>query len=144
MPAFQTREAGVGAWWVWLRTRANRRQEPWGYAPDAQVSLAMLAEDICGCAPAADGKIPASLAYYRSGYTAWAAYYFDREVGLDEGFSLADQDALWNLGRTMFSHEAGRDIQNTHLTPAQFALGIRLGEAHVQGQRVDLADYLAQ
>ena len=144
VPAFQTKEAGVGAWWVWLRTRANRRQEPWGYAADASVSLAMLAEDICGCRIGADGNIPASLNYYRSGYASWGSYYFDREVGLDERFSLTDRQALWNLARTMFSHEAGRDILNLHLTEAQFLLGVKLGEAHVAGQRVNIADFIAR
>ena len=143
IPAFATREAGVAAWWTWMRSRTNRRQEPWGYQPSDSVSLAMLAEDICGCAATPGAPPPASLQAYRTGYAKYAQVFFGRDVGLDEMHRLADLDALWTIARVMYSHEAGRPIAPGDLTRDQFLMGVALGEYHVSGRKVDLTDFIA-
>lgn len=144
IPAFATREAGVAAWWTWLRTRTNRRGGDWGYKETDSVSLAMLAEDICGCPVKNGAPAPASLRNYRTGYAKYARRFFGREVSLDEKHRLADLDALWAIAQTMYSHEAGRPIEPTHLTRDQFLMGVALGEYHVNGRKVDISDFIAE
>lgn len=145
IPAFATREAGVAAWWTWLRTRTNRRGGgDWGYKETDSVSLAMLSEDICGCAAKPGQALPASLRNYRAGYAKYARQFFGREVDMDEKHRLADLDALWAIARTMYSHEAGRPIGPEHLTRDQFLMGVALGEYHVNGRKVDITDFIAE
>lgn len=143
IPAFATREAGVAAWWTWMRTRTNRRQADWGYKETDSVSLAMLAEDICGCASTPGAPLPASLKNYRAGYAKHAQHAFGRDVPLDEMHKLSDLSALWALAQVMFSHEAGRAIEPQHLTRDQFLMGVALGEYHVNNRKVDLRDFIA-
>jgi len=144
IPAFATREAGVAAWWTWIRTRTNRRQAKWGYEPSDTVSLAMLSEDICGCTATPGTALPASLINYRTGYAKYARQFFGREVALDEMHKLSDLDTLWDLAQVMYSHEAGRPIAPQHLTRDQFLMGVALGEYHVNGRAVDLTDFIAE
>ena len=143
IPAFATREAGVAAWWTWIRTRTNRRQPKWGYEPTDEVSFAMLTEDICGCQATPGAPLPASLKIYRTGYAKYARQFFGREVSMEERFRLADLDALWNIARVMYSHEAGQPITDMHLTKDQFLMGVALGEYHVNDRKVDITDFIA-
>lgn len=143
IPAFKTKEAGVGAWWYWMRKRTNRTAPTWGYAPDAKVSLAMLSEDICGCRIFADGQIPRGLKNYRDGYPKFAKFFWGRAVSLEELLDLSDPEDRWAIAQTMFSHEAGRPIDDSNLTRAQFEVGISLAEDHIDGLSIDLKDYFA-
>lgn len=143
IPAFQSKEAGIAAWWYWVRKRTNRDKNPWGYAKDAKVSFAMLGQDICGCRIGDDGAIPKSLSVYFAGYTRHAQTFFGRSVKLDELHDLSDPKVRWAIARTMFSHEAGRAVSDENISLEEFLIGIQLAEDHIDGVKIDLNDYLA-
>lgn len=99
IPGFDNKVSGAGIWWYWLRKRAGFRLED-------KPSFRKIAKLYAGID---DDSAPA-VVNYAGAYQAHSIHYFGRRVGVDEPLPLADADTRWHLAKTMFHHEAGRDV----------------------------------
>ncbi|MBQ0822678.1 M23 family metallopeptidase [Microvirga sp. HBU67558] len=103
IPAFASPEAGVGLWWYWIVQRA-------GFGAAGTVSFEKIAVKYSGASSPSEPVV----AKYAGNYSGTAekpglsSLYFGRFVNRAEDLNLADAEVRWNIARTIFHYEAGR------------------------------------
>lgn len=118
----RTAEAGVGLWYYWVMNRARHGEglEHSGFGQKPTPTLAQLARAMAGAGRSADyvQKV------YLAPYVKFASTYFSRDVDDDERIDMSIPENRWNLARTMFRLESGREPV---ISRKQFECGIALG-----------------
>ncbi|PCK78477.1 hypothetical protein [Rhizobium sophoriradicis] len=115
IPGFDNRISGAGIWWYWVRKRA-------GFQITDKPTFRKIAKLYAGID---DDSAPA-VVEYAGAYQTHSIHYFGHRVGLDEPLPLVDADTRWRLAKTMFHHEAGRNV--SEVTRTTFDDGIEQAE----------------
>ena len=121
--AFDSVQSGTGAWWYWIinRARNGRRLEKLGFGRSGRPTLRELSLAMSG-----QTTVTSSVRKtYLGPYLKFARQYFGRRLREDEPIDLADDDNRWNLARTLFRLESGREPVMSRRT---FECGVEFGD----------------